>query len=139
VQHCAPIRCVTGDADGSATSPNSQVLTVAGLSHITERIHRIHRWRKIQANPRSKVTISRFARSEVAELTVDRGLPRSEGLWHDHGKPQMSALPSSGRVSRPYSSPELVRHSYELLDFLGERVPSDILERILTIARTYII
>jgi hypothetical protein len=36
------------------------------------------------------------------------------------------------------SSSELVRHSYELLGFLGERVPNDELERFLAIARTYI-
>ena len=36
------------------------------------------------------------------------------------------------------SSSELIRHSYELLGFLGERVPSDRLERFLTIARTFI-
>jgi hypothetical protein len=37
------------------------------------------------------------------------------------------------------SSSELVRHSYELLGFLGEQVPNDDLERFLAMARTYII
>jgi hypothetical protein len=36
------------------------------------------------------------------------------------------------------SSPELVRQSCELLDFLGERVPPDKLQQFLAIARTYI-
>jgi hypothetical protein len=37
------------------------------------------------------------------------------------------------------SSPELLRHSYELLGFLAERVPSDKLEGFLTVARRYVI
>jgi hypothetical protein len=42
------------------------------------------------------------------------------------------------RYINGFSSPELVRDSYELLGLLGERVPSDNLERFLAIARTYI-
>jgi hypothetical protein len=36
------------------------------------------------------------------------------------------------------SSPELVRHSYELLGFLADRVPKDRLEGFLTVARRYV-
>lgn|SRR5581483_5584939 len=36
------------------------------------------------------------------------------------------------------SSPELVRHSYELLGFLAERVPRGQLDRYLATARTYL-
>ena len=36
------------------------------------------------------------------------------------------------------STPELVRHSFDLLNFLSERVPHDDLERYLTSARLYI-
>lgn len=36
------------------------------------------------------------------------------------------------------SSPELVRHSFDLLNFLSERVPHEDLERYLAVARTYL-
>jgi hypothetical protein len=36
------------------------------------------------------------------------------------------------------SSPELVRHSFDLLNFLSERVPHADLERYLAVARTYL-
>lgn len=42
------------------------------------------------------------------------------------------------RVIDGLSSSELARHSYELLGFLGERVPGVELERHLAVARTYV-
>jgi hypothetical protein len=63
-------------------------------------------------------------------------LRRNEAFLPDLQK-QMRAFRESRHIDG-LSSPELVRHSYELLGFLAERVPSDKLDWFLTIARRYI-
>jgi hypothetical protein len=63
-------------------------------------------------------------------------LGRDEGFLLDLHK-KMRAFRESRHIDG-LSSSELVRHSYELLGFLGERVPSEKLNRFLAIARTYI-
>jgi hypothetical protein len=63
-------------------------------------------------------------------------LKRDDAFLPDLHK-QMRAFRESRHIDGP-SSPELIKHSYELLRFLGERVPSDALERFLATARSYI-
>jgi hypothetical protein len=63
-------------------------------------------------------------------------LGRSEDFLPDLHK-KMRTFRESRHIDG-LSSSELVRHSYELLCFLGERVPKDELERFLTIARRFI-
>jgi hypothetical protein len=63
-------------------------------------------------------------------------LGRSEDFLPDLHK-KMRAFRQSRYINGSCSS-ELVRHSYELLGFLAERVPREKLERFLATARTYI-
>ena len=63
-------------------------------------------------------------------------LGRTEDFLPDLHK-KMRAFRESRHIDGPASA-ELVRHSYELLGFLEERIPRDNLNRFLATARTYI-
>lgn len=63
-------------------------------------------------------------------------LGRTEDFLPDLHK-KMRAFRES-RYTNGLSSSELLKDSYELLDFLAERVPDDAMERFVATARTYI-